>query len=210
MPARPKHRAGIVDAAIALFRRQGFAQTGLNEIVERSGAPKGSLYHYFPEGKASIAAASVEEAGERVARTVQEVARTAPDTAALLRGHAALLAKWMEKSGFQDGCPITTVLLELAPRDGAVTAAGRRAYELRVATVAAKLEADGFPADRAARLAVLCTSALQGALIQSRVERDGAPILTTADELARLLEAEAPGARAGKPAKGKAEKSEPR
>jgi TetR/AcrR family transcriptional repressor of lmrAB and yxaGH operons len=39
-------------------------------------------------------------------------------------------------------------------------------------------------------LAVLCTSALQGALIQARVERSGRPIEVTAAELARLLEAE--------------------
>ena len=43
-----------------LFRRQGYAGTGLNDIVELSGAPKGSLYHYFPDGKASIAEAAVD------------------------------------------------------------------------------------------------------------------------------------------------------
>ena len=62
MPAVPKHRKPIVDAAVTLFRRQGYAGTGLNDIVDTSGAPKGSLYHYFPDGKASIAVAAVEEA----------------------------------------------------------------------------------------------------------------------------------------------------
>lgn len=58
MPAVPRHRQPIITAAVALFRRQGFARTGLNDIVDISGAPKGSLYHYFPLGKSSI----VEEA----------------------------------------------------------------------------------------------------------------------------------------------------
>ena len=70
MPAVPKHRKPIVDAAVTLFRRQGYAGTGLNDIVDTSGAPKGSLYHYFPDGKASIAVAAVEEAGRRVAETM--------------------------------------------------------------------------------------------------------------------------------------------
>jgi TetR/AcrR family transcriptional repressor of lmrAB and yxaGH operons len=70
MPAVPKHRGPIVDAAVRLFRRQGYAGTGLNDIVDTSGAPKGSLYHYFPDGKASIAVAAVEEAGQRVVRTI--------------------------------------------------------------------------------------------------------------------------------------------
>ena len=51
-----------------------------------------------------------------------------------------------------------------------------------------KLEADGFTPTRAKRLAQLCTSAIQGSLIQARVERSGVPILTTADELAEMLE----------------------
>lgn len=188
MPAVPKHRQPITDAAVRLFRRRGYAATGLNQIVEASGAPKGSLYHYFPEGKASIAVAAVEEAGKRVAKTIEKLASECRSTADLLKAHARLLSGWMRKSGFRDGCPITTVLLELTPRDRSVTEAGRRAYAARMAILRDKLLADGFSAPRAQRLATLFTSALQGALIQARVERSGAPIETTADELARMLE----------------------
>jgi TetR/AcrR family transcriptional repressor of lmrAB and yxaGH operons len=189
MPAVPKHRAPIVNAAVTLFRRQGYAGTGLNDIVEASGAPKGSLYHYFPEGKASIAVAAVDEAGRRVAETMTKLAREQRSTADLLRAHARLYAGWMRKSGFRDGCPITTVLLELAPKDRGVAEAGRRTYAARLGVLRAKLIADGFPPPRAERLAVLCVSTLQGALIQARVERSGAALETAADELATMLEA---------------------
>ena len=116
---------------------------------------------------------------------------TVTATGELLRAHASLLASWMQKSGFRNGCPITTVLLELAPRERAVTEAGRKAYAARLAILSRKLVEDGFVKARADALAVLCTSALQGALIQARVERSGRPIEITAAELARLLEAEA-------------------
>jgi TetR/AcrR family transcriptional repressor of lmrAB and yxaGH operons len=43
MSAPPRHRGAIVRAAAALFRRNGYAATGINEIAEVSGAPKGSL-----------------------------------------------------------------------------------------------------------------------------------------------------------------------
>ena len=190
MPAVPKHRQPIINAAVTLFRRQGFARTGLNDIVDVSGAPKGSLYHYFPDGKSSIAVAAVEEAGRRVAATVAKLAEECGSTADLLRAHARLLAGWMQSSGFRNGCPITTVLLELAPRERAVSEAGRRAYAARISILRDKLVADGFARPRAEALAVLCTSALQGALIQARVERSGRPIEVTASELARLIEAE--------------------
>jgi TetR/AcrR family transcriptional regulator, lmrAB and yxaGH operons repressor len=97
----------------------------------------------------------------------------------------------MRKSGFRDGCPITTVLLELAPADRAVAQAGREAYAARLDILADKLAADGFPPERAKRLAGLCVSAIQGALIQARVERSGAPLEAAADELARMLDAAA-------------------
>jgi AcrR family transcriptional regulator len=190
LPAVPRHRQPIINAAVTLFRRQGFARTGLNDVVDVSGAPKGSLYHYFPLGKSSIAVAAVEEAGRRVVATIEELASQCSSTGELLRAHARLLAGWMQKSGFRNGCPITTVLLELAPRERAVTEAGRKAYAARLSILSRKLVEDGFAKARADTLAVLCTSALQGALIQARVERSGRPIEVTAAELARLLEAE--------------------
>jgi len=191
MPAVPKHRQPIINAAVTLFRRQGYARTGLNDIVEFSGAPKGSLYHYFPLGKSAIAVAAVEEAGVRVVATLEKLAAECGSTADLVRAHARLLAGWMRSSGFRNGCPITTVLLELAPRERGVSEAGRRAYAARLAILSRKLVEDGFPRTRADALALLCTSALQGALIQSRVERSGSAIERTAAELALLLEAEA-------------------
>lgn len=189
MPAVPKHRQPIVNAAVDLFRQQGYPGTGVADIADESGAPKGSLYHYFPDGKSAIAAAAIAEAGQRVATTLSELARELPTTADLVRAHARLLAGWMRASSFRDGCPITSVLLELAPEDRVVSTAGRKAYATRIGIMRDKLVADGFAPPRADRLAVLCASALQGALIQARADRSGAAIETTADELARMLEA---------------------
>lgn len=187
MPAVPRHRQPIVNAAVRLFRRQGYAGTSLNDIVDDSGAPKGSLYHYFPGGKAAIAAAAVREAGERVVKTLTQLAARTPSASELVRGHAELLARWMAQSGYRDGCPMTTVLLELAPRERAVAEAGRQAFRGRLDFLQERLEAEGWPSARAANLALLCTSALQGALVQTRVERSAAPLQAVADELALLL-----------------------
>src|SRR3974390_695763 len=115
MPAPGKHRDAIIDAAVALFRRRGYSGTGLNDIVEMSGAPKGSLYHYFPDGKASIAEAAVRRAGENGGKTMQKMGDTHQSPGALVRGYSRLVAGWMAKSRFSDGSPITTTLLEMAP-----------------------------------------------------------------------------------------------
>lgn len=192
MPAPPKHRQAIVDAAVTLFRQRGYAATGLNDIVALSGAPKGSLYHYFPAGKASIGEAAVREAGRRIGETVRELAASAPSAGALIRAHATLLAQWMAQSGYRDGAPMTTVLLENAPADAAITAAGLAALGEWRAILAERLIADGFSSERAARLAMLAIATLDGALIQARVVQSAAPIEAAAGELEALLAAARP------------------
>jgi TetR/AcrR family transcriptional regulator, lmrAB and yxaGH operons repressor len=188
MAIRVKHRDAIVAAAVRLFRRRGYSATGLNDIVEMSGAPKGSLYYYFPKGKLSIAEAAVRAAGQSVAATIRELSKAHATAGQLVRAHGGLLAKWMSQSNFTSGCPIATTLLETAPDDAAVTAAGREAFAGWRAVIAARLLAEGAPADRAERLAALVVSAMEGALIQSRVEGRAEPILSAARELETLLD----------------------
>ncbi|MBI1196265.1 MAG: TetR family transcriptional regulator [Phenylobacterium sp.] len=186
MPPPAKHRDAIVDAAVRLFRQKGYAATGLAEIVEASGAPKGSVYHYFPGGKAAIGAAAVREAGRRVLGTVRGLAESTQSAGELVTAHAELLAAWMAQSGYRDGAPMTTVLLENAPQDGPITAAGQDALRAWSGELAARLERDGVASDRAQRLASLTLSALEGALVQARVEQSGLPLIIAAQELSRL------------------------
>ncbi len=56
-PDPDRSRAALIDAAATLFRRQGYAATGLNQILDEAGVRPGSLYHHFPQGKQQLAAA---------------------------------------------------------------------------------------------------------------------------------------------------------
>ncbi|WP_323745845.1 TetR/AcrR family transcriptional regulator [Alloalcanivorax profundimaris] len=62
MGARPKHRDNLIYTAARLFRQQGYAATGINDILREAGAPKGSFYHYFPGGKEELGAAAIRHA----------------------------------------------------------------------------------------------------------------------------------------------------
>ncbi len=194
MSQAPRHRDAIVRTAVRLFRQQGYAATGLNQLVAESGAPKGSLYHYFPGGKAAIAAAAVEAASERVTQTLRDLAAQGLSPGDQLRRYGVLLAGWMSASGFRDGCPIATTLLETAPQEEPVRAAGDRALAAWRAAFAAPLAAEGLAPERAARLASLAVSALEGALLQARVRRSGDPIVMAAEEVAAVFDGAAPRA----------------
>jgi TetR/AcrR family transcriptional repressor of lmrAB and yxaGH operons len=122
-----------------------------------------------------------------VAETVRELAAKAGSAGELVSAHARLLAGWMAQSGYRDGSPMATVLLENAPADAAITAAGLAAQAEWRAIVAERLVADGFPPARAERLATLAIAALDGALLQARVQQSGAPLEAAAAEFERLL-----------------------
>lgn len=184
MAPAPKHREAIVEAALRLFRRSGYAASGMNDIVEASGAPKGSVYHYFPEGKASIAVAAIELAGRRAVATLSALTGETRTSGEFLEAYAARLGGWLSKSGFRDGCPITTVVLELSPQDRAVTAAAREAFSARRQILARKLVEDGWSDAEAKDLAALAISAIQGALVQARLERSTQPMTVVAKSLA--------------------------
>ncbi len=188
MAAKAKHRDKIVRTAARLFRRDGYAATGTNDIVAASGAPKGSLYHYFPAGKAQIAAEAVAFAAEKVTQTLRDLAGRPGHPADAVRAYGALLAGWMERSGFRDGCPITTILLELAPAEAAVTAAGQAAFDGWTAIFAATLTASGVRPGQARALSVTAIAAFEGALILARTAGSVRPIEEVTAEIARLFE----------------------
>jgi TetR/AcrR family transcriptional regulator, lmrAB and yxaGH operons repressor len=183
MPAPPRHRGAIVRAAAALFRRNGYAATGINEIADVSGAPKGSLYHYFPGGKDQIGEAAVRFAGAGVVATLEKLEHEHGSASAMIRAYCKLLAGWMAKSGFRDGCPIATTLLEAAPRSTDMATAGREAFAGWCAVIARALVRDGFGKAEARRLSILVVSSIEGALILARVEASAQPI----EEVARAL-----------------------
>jgi AcrR family transcriptional regulator len=189
MSAPPRHRGAIVRAAVMLFRRNGFAATGINEIAEVAGAPKGSLYHYFPDGKDQIAEAAIRFAGAGLVATLEKLEKEHDTAASMIRAYCKLLAGWMAKSGFRDGCPISTTLLESAPQSASLTAAGREAFASWGAVIARALVRDGFGKAEARRLATLTVSAIEGALILARVEASSAPIDDVAKSLAGALQA---------------------
>jgi TetR/AcrR family transcriptional repressor of lmrAB and yxaGH operons len=191
MPTPPRHRAALVEAAARLFRRQGYGATGLNEVLAASGAPKGSLYHYFPGGKGQIGVEVIGWAARRVTATLDELAAAEPTPAAVLRRYGRMVVGWLEDSDFRDGSPITTVLLELAPQEPDVTAAGRAAFAAWSAILRDGLTGTGVPVDRADRLAGLALAALEGALVRARVERDGRPVVEALDQVADLFDAAA-------------------
>jgi len=165
-----------VAAAAKLFCRQGYHGTALHDILAASGAPRGSLYFHFPDGKEQIGVAAIGLGAQAVRDFIVAAASGADSAetfaASLARGMAANL----EASGFREGCPIAPTALETATQSKALGAAARKAFQAWEQEIARALSGFGVPANAAAPLATAVLSQLEGALLLARTYRDIAPM----------------------------------
>jgi TetR/AcrR family transcriptional repressor of lmrAB and yxaGH operons len=199
-------RARFVETTAALLRRQGYHATGLAQVVEESGAPKGSLYFHFPGGKEELAKAALERSGQEMQAKLAASVAGASSPAAAIRAVTSRLADDLEASRFQDGCPVATVALEAAAQVPALQAVCSASYARWQTLLEAYLAHAGLPAARARALGNLVLSAVEGALLLSRAHADTAPIRAAGEELAALLERELASA---PPGQGLAQAPEP-
>jgi AcrR family transcriptional regulator len=174
----------MVLAAAALLGERGLAGTSFSEVIERSGAARGSIYHHFPQGKDGLTAEAVALVSERVLTLFRHSAGETPrDVVNRIVGawRAVLLA-----SECLAGCPIAAVSSErLAhPRLGAQAASIFIAWEHQLGST---LRAAGMSPSRAQAAAPLVLAALEGALVLCRARRDVGPLDAVGKALARFV-----------------------
>lgn len=181
MARAAKHRQQLVETAMRLFREQGFASTGLQQILAESGAPKGSLYYYFPGGKEELGQAAIELAGEKIASMLRRhEAKHPDDPRAFVTGYCKTMAVWMAESDFQSGCPVATTLLETAPRSPAMTETGNRVLDSWIEIIARVFHASGIPPREAKVRGQQLLASVEGALLLARVRQSVRPITDVA------------------------------
>jgi AcrR family transcriptional regulator len=184
-PASSRER--MVRSAALLFRERGYSGTAFSDVIAHSGAPRGSIYHHFPGGKGQLAQEAVAWAAAAIAERLDEALAQERDAAGVLR---AFLAPWrevLERSDFRAGCPLVaiTVETEVPP---ALARAVAEAFTGWQELLAARLRRARIPRDRAARLATLTVTSIEGAVLLCRAERDTAPLDAVAVELAMAIE----------------------
>ncbi|MDP3492179.1 MAG: TetR/AcrR family transcriptional regulator [Hyphomonadaceae bacterium] len=183
----PKHRQAILEAAVRLFRQQGYAATGLSEILAASGAPKGSLYYYFPNGKAEIGLAAIELAAEKVAATLSALAANGARPEKIVARYLDMVGNWMRQSAYADGSPITTIVLEMASRDDKIREAAADAFRRWAAILEHAAVEHGCEPTQAAETARVTIALIEGALIQCRVRRSVDPLSEAAAQVKILF-----------------------
>ncbi len=168
-------RERIVSAAADLVWARGVGETSLDDVMEKSGASKSQLYHYFANKDALLREASALQA-TRVLGAHRPWLDSLNSLEALRRWRDAVLAL-----NRQDGCPLGALVYQLpqsAGRARTVVGDGFEAWRVQVEDGLARMQdrgelsRDANPADLA--LAVL--TAVQGGLLLSKSRRSNRPL----------------------------------
>lgn len=180
-------RSQILQTTRDLLEKQGYHGTGLNEIVKQSGAPKGSLYYYFPNGKEQITAEAVHQSGQKTAERIRDELTSRSEAASAIHDFIQRVADHVERSGFAAGSPLTAVAMETAKTSERINEACRAAYSMLQGAFKEKLLENQYSASKADELATFITASIEGGIILSRTYHTADPLRRVAKQLKVLL-----------------------
>ncbi|MGB1225129.1 MAG: TetR/AcrR family transcriptional regulator [Mycobacterium sp.] len=183
-------RERMVVSAALLIRERGAHPTSIADVLEHSGAPRGSAYHYFPGGRTQLLCEAVDFAGEYVAAELR-AAESAFDALDYL---FESYRKQLQRSDFRAACPVVAVAVEAGDPDRpeqarSVIDRAAAAFGRWRAEIEQRLRNDGVPPQRADSLAMLVLSSFEGAVVIARASRDLAPLDLVQSEIRSLLSA---------------------
>ena len=181
----PSTRQRVLSSAAHLYREQGVTGTGVLSVLADANAPRGSLYHHFPRGKAQLVAEALALSGDEITARLRAAAGEDLSAAQLVGAFVEGLARDLEGSAWRAGCPVATATLELAASDPVVADVCARAYADWQHVVAERLAAEGRQDPDGDAEHVLAV--VEGALVLARAQRDTGPLSRAAARLATWL-----------------------
>ncbi|MGH2869789.1 MAG: TetR/AcrR family transcriptional regulator [Solirubrobacteraceae bacterium] len=181
-------RERIVDASAELMRRQGYAATGIKQIVTEAQAPFGSLYHHFPGGKEELGAEAIRVSGALYELLIPAVFDPAPDLVSAVRAFFAGAAEHLGETDYEDACPIATVALEVSSNSEAMRIACADVFESWIAAGLPRFTAAGLPAPRARELVMAMICALEGAFVLARASRSTEALAVAGELMATAVQ----------------------
>ena len=187
-------RDRIIQAASELIGERGVAETSLDDVIDRAGASKSQLYHYF-EDRAALLRAVVLHNTEAVLGDLGPV-----DNWKAIRGWFDSMVELQVERHARAGCPIGSLVPQLAEADERarlMLAASFGRWEAHLRQGLVSMQAQGKLDRRAdpAELATAAMAAIQGGLLLTQTRRDPGQLAIALDAAYAQLRAHAAGTR---------------
>jgi TetR/AcrR family transcriptional repressor of lmrAB and yxaGH operons len=177
----------MVRGAAQVLRERGAAGVTIDEVLARSGAPRGSVYHHFPDGRSQLLLEALQYAGDSITTLIDDAA--ARGGSALVRGFVEFWENALAESDFTAGCPVVAAAIGSADEAPALTAAAGAIFDRWREALGRAFHTEGFDDADAASLALTCVAALEGAVVLCRSARTAEPLRGVAKQLEFLIKA---------------------
>jgi AcrR family transcriptional regulator len=185
MAARGETRHKMLVATIELMRERGAAGVTVDEVLARSGAPRGSVYHHFPAGRAQLVDEALAYAGESFGGMLERASAHGAD--AVVTRMITFWTRVLEDSEFRAGCPVVPTAGDASPDGEELAHKAALILAEWCRTVAAAFEAEGYSETDAASLAATVMAAISGAVGLCRALRSIDPLFQVAEQLRTLI-----------------------
>ncbi|MBJ7341855.1 MAG: TetR/AcrR family transcriptional regulator [Mycolicibacterium sp.] len=173
--------------AAEVMREKGAAGVTIDEVLARSGAPRGSVYHHFPDGRSQLLTEALRYAGDSITALIDDAATQG--CIALVRQFVAFWERTLVDGDFAAGCPVVAAAIGSADDDPALTEIAGDIFSRWRDALARAFVADGFDDADAGSLAVTCIAALEGAVVLCRATRTAEPLHEVSQQVEFLIKA---------------------
>jgi TetR/AcrR family transcriptional repressor of lmrAB and yxaGH operons len=166
-------RQRMIEATIELMRTSGLTGAGINEIVRESAAPKGSVYHFFPDGKLQIVTEALSQYSPRVMRFMEEALSGGRSPSAKVKRLFDAFADRVAAGDFRKSCAFGAVCLDLDGELEGLRLVVEGVFHDWTELLASHI--DLGDARRSRSFAGLLLTAIEGGYVRARAERSGEP-----------------------------------
>ena len=181
-------RDRFVKTASKLFENKGYHATGLNEILKESGAPKGSLYYYFPNGKEELALEAINLSSKNIQRDIKETLEEISDPIDAIQIHIEKIAEFMTKEEKIHDVSISLLALETYLSSELLRKSCEMAFMSFENIFAEKLIQGGFEEEKAHELSMVIQAMIDGAITISLTKQNGNSLFAVAKQIKILLQ----------------------
>jgi TetR/AcrR family transcriptional repressor of lmrAB and yxaGH operons len=178
-------RNKMVQSAAALIGSQGLNATSFSDVLADSGAPRGSIYFHFPDGKRELAKDAIHWTSEQVIAHMQSSSATTASE--VLEHFVALFQHVAEASQGAAGCAVAGVTIDIPASDDELLGEAREAFHSWEKLLADQLSHVGISPKRAAGIAMITIASVEGGLILCRAEGGAGPLNEVARQLQSLV-----------------------
>jgi AcrR family transcriptional regulator len=176
----------MVLATLDLLRQAGWWNAGVNRVVGSSGAPKGSLYHYFPQGKQQLVTEALQQARDQVGARFRAIFGQRRSLQARVEDLFRFRAETLEADGYSRGCPVAAVTLDLSAESQGLQPLCAEILDFWRDAIAEGL--GELPARQRKPVAQWILTTLEGALILARAHRDAGRLRQAGRLLGRAVQ----------------------